>query len=642
LSSDDMLLAAGVLTCLLLVAYVAILSYAVPRYRFVRGLTGEQKRLLSAAGIRLRDEVLDGESGTAIFFKDVGRMLDILNAWLLTTLETTGWMPELVLRPQFEEEPSLAGYEVRNYARVTETGFPAVNAKFVRLLRETVLPAVRRNINVHDMGGLVHAVEDSDDFDVYIWSTAKQGGRDVAMPDRLFGLPARATHSYAHLAKGPSGEGVHLVDPASGFTYGEVCGRSLYLFAPVLPRTPEILILLARMLDHACPELNLDGPVEAVLAQIPQDGIESQGEEHAVTVHAFAGVRRERLHKLVQGIVAPAVREDVCVVLGDGGQTGLIRETPFKIFYNARPPWLPADATLPTGVGVPLSTENCALVGEYFPEACYIYRDVLGAGSRAEVARLGEVLLTLRRQIMLAGAGNARQLIADEFLRECLVLTTAAGASDAVAAQALSEETEKRLHDTVRAARKREQEITRLFACPEDQLGLEFDSLLRIKKVKDVQVTETELVVETGTLYCADPRTGRLHEIGKFRIQIPFEQPEWMRFLNLTRTVSGRHAPHVGATGIPCLGTTKDQFPQLIREREFTSVVNLAILFLESVNVNDAWGRYIDEYPVAAMTDAATDRLTHVGRSSPTDTATDNFADAHRVTRNAAFPRRIP
>jgi hypothetical protein len=39
-------------------------------------------------------------------------------------------------------------------------------------------------------------------------------------------------------------------------------------------------------------------------------------------------------------------------------------------------------------------------------------------------------------------------------------------------------------------------------------------------------------------------------------------------------------------------------FPELIRNREFASVVQLAILFLESVNITDIWGRQIGEWPV--------------------------------------------
>jgi hypothetical protein len=62
------------------------------------------------------------------------------------------------------------------------------------------------------------------------------------------------------------------------------------------------------------------------------------------------------------------------------------------------------------------------------------------------------------------------------------------------------------------------------------------------------------------------------------------------------------HAPHVNGGGTICLGNVKDQFPELIRNREYAAAVQLAIVFLESVNVDDNWGQCINRFPIALET----------------------------------------
>ena len=59
------------------------------------------------------------------------------------------------------------------------------------------------------------------------------------------------------------------------------------------------------------------------------------------------------------------------------------------------------------------------------------------------------------------------------------------------------------------------------------------------------------------------------------------------------------NAPHVDPNGNACMGNTRDLFPALIQKREFASAVQLAIAFVEAVNVADNWGAYITNWPVA-------------------------------------------
>ena len=60
------------------------------------------------------------------------------------------------------------------------------------------------------------------------------------------------------------------------------------------------------------------------------------------------------------------------------------------------------------------------------------------------------------------------------------------------------------------------------------------------------------------------------------------------------------NAPHVDENGNACMGNTKDLFPTLIAKREFASVAELAIAFVESVNLDDNWGKFLDRWPIAA------------------------------------------
>ena len=77
-----------------------------------------------------------------------------------------------------------------------------------------------------------------------------------------------------------------------------------------------------------------------------------------------------------------------------------------------------------------------------------------------------------------------------------------------------------------------------------------------------------------------------------------------MRWLNQTRIVAigdrKMNAPHVAADGHACEGTTKEEWPQFIANRQFAYVVMKAIQFIESVNTEDVWGKGINNWPVAS------------------------------------------
>jgi hypothetical protein len=134
--------------------------------------------------------------------------------------------------------------------------------------------------------------------------------------------------------------------------------------------------------------------------------------------------------------------------------------------------------------------------------------------------------------------------------------------------------------------------------------GQEYDKLLVIPKVRDVQVAPGVVKVFTDTLYCVDPRSGKRHEIGAFRIEIYRDgQNGGVRWFNLTRRIDAyrddMYAPHVFSDGKACLGNTQDIFPELIGNYEFAAAAMVAIQFVESVNVDDSAGKYVNRWPEA-------------------------------------------
>jgi len=141
-----------------------------------------------------------------------------------------------------------------------------------------------------------------------------------------------------------------------------------------------------------------------------------------------------------------------------------------------------------------------------------------------------------------------------------------------------------------------------------EKFGNEFDGLLRVPKVHRVVVVDYRVEVYTDTIYCRDPRTKILHELGKFRICVDVFGGD-VKWFNLTRRINGHkknmHAPHVFDEGEACLGSAAETLAELLSNFEISATVMYAIQFLESVNVDDDSGRHVDRWPTAANQSAA-------------------------------------
>lgn len=138
----------------------------------------------------------------------------------------------------------------------------------------------------------------------------------------------------------------------------------------------------------------------------------------------------------------------------------------------------------------------------------------------------------------------------------------------------------------------------------ESVYGSEFDKLLQHPQIVRITVRGGVLFVFTTVLYCRDERTNKLHEIGKFRIKIDTGNcsVQWKNLDRQVRTYNDSpfHAPHINSDGTACLGNLEETVAELFASNEYLLLAVLAIRFVESANVEDAAGRFINRWPVAS------------------------------------------
>lgn len=128
---------------------------------------------------------------------------------------------------------------------------------------------------------------------------------------------------------------------------------------------------------------------------------------------------------------------------------------------------------------------------------------------------------------------------------------------------------------------------------------MEYDKLVSLPKVRDVQVADGVIKVFTDTLCCVDDRTGKIHEVGAFRIDVFTNgSNDGVRWINLTRKIGDMNAPHVNSEGKACFGTSATGFAEFLAAQEYALVALYAINFVESVNTADTWGAKISNWPV--------------------------------------------
>ena len=603
------LIASSVVGFALLAA--AALWYFSPKKRaerakvLIRAIAQAQQNLLTAARIRFFPYNRDsGTPGIYVRQRDLAQACATMGVYILATFKDLNQRPiEVAVRRKVEEDPSLVGFQVRctlNFG----PNLSDAREKTVALLREIVLPVVKRNINIFDMHGSVAEPSQGEDFNIYVHS-APSAEDSVRVPLELFGIE----QDQRFTAFAPSGDGILLVDSASGHAFGEVIGRTLYIYHALLPTTPTLLVTLAAALETAAPDLNCDLVLDEVVSSVPRDNLPVR--EGRIIAYGFRYHKRNIVNRLIRDILLPAVSTDICV-RNCAGTHQAKADTAFHVIYHGSPTDAVVCGTAPTGIGVPILNVAGQCAAELFPGNLFIADDLLGAGRKADIAKLAEVLYRVRRELVAEHSFNGARMLREQFAQVCLQQISAVNSKTPEQARQALDSAEAELERVLQVARSAERELVHLDWFPEERLKKEFDDLRRISKVRDVRVTDSAIVVETEMLYCKVASTGVTYRIGEFEISIPTRFGNGIRFLNKTGLVETRrasmNAPHVDGSGNACLGNTQGMFSELLLNRQYASAVQMAIIFLQSVNITDVWGKDIVYWPIEPLGERALDR----------------------------------
>ena len=258
--------------------------------------------------------------------------------------------------------------------------------------------------------------------------------------------------------------------------------------------------------------------------------------------------------------------------------------------------------------GIPIITMEGDCVGELVKDNLYIFHDCCHNGTQEEI-NLFKRFLQEAQHIMKHGARGIeelREMYKDQYVKLC---KNRFKARSQTAERTIKEE-EDRLHQlkekTVTSIRRLKEAQIIIAALKngvseEDaKYAQEFDKLFT-DKIKKVTCTGNTISAFTNVLFCEDPRTRKLHEIGEFRITLDINTGRVL-WNNLTRKVdayeSSMHAPHIFKSGEACMGYLSEVLPELIANYEFAAVISLTIQFVESCNTDDPAGYFVFLWPI--------------------------------------------
>ena len=624
LAGTGVFVLAGLLAFLQHHLYLFFGRPTAPANVFVRWLTEEQKEKLRLASIPyIPTSAGTGEDGISFSPQSFARAIRLLKAHVIEVFPPSGRdFEEAVLTFSKKRESALRGFktEVAGITKWYDLPTKWKRYRLARFIDESLMPSVRKDIVVHLQHGN-HATPATDGkFHVYLYSTPVNQGGGIYAPTRVLGGQfASRTTAFA-----ASGTGVPIIEPISNFAVAELVDNNLYVHLDLV-RQKSLKTrrgLLLRVLQQVDGELAADKFLEELIASVKADNdAASQGEspEYRVEGEGITGRRLVVLSSLVREILAPVVHSNVIIRDCSGQNATPVDDGNFRIFLHSSPIGSPCmvppeqvwghrmlkreTAFAPSANGVPLIDDNGFIVGEIVGRNLYLHMHFIHYGAKMEAALAAKLLLEVRKE--LQGDSQSEQdvitrKVSDHYVQEC-TRQFAVGKAKKVSASDLSA-AQAAFHEHLRGALLEEFDLLRLQAAPAEEIGREFDELTQLASVRGVRVEGNIIVVSTDTLYCVHPKSRVRYEIGAFDIQID-TATNMIKWFNKTRKVSGgngsMNAPHVDPNGNACMGNTKDLFPQLIQKREFASAVQLAIAFVEAVNFDDAWGKYIVNWPVA-------------------------------------------
>jgi hypothetical protein len=141
-----------------------------------------------------------------------------------------------------------------------------------------------------------------------------------------------------------------------------------------------------------------------------------------------------------------------------------------------------------------------------------------------------------------------------------------------------------------------------------ERFAEEFKYIVSHPQVTGIEVGNSFFSVLTTRLTCRHPQTLKMHDIGEFEITISFTgksessaEDSTVLWRNLSRKVTGyKHdmeAPHVFPGGRACLGNMTSAYRSLVSQGQYYAAVCEAIRFIESVNLKDPAGKWLEQWP---------------------------------------------
>lgn len=138
------------------------------------------------------------------------------------------------------------------------------------------------------------------------------------------------------------------------------------------------------------------------------------------------------------------------------------------------------------------------------------------------------------------------------------------------------------------------------------KLMSEIQYIKNIKGVKSVDgfssLSNGLIKVYTDDIYVKNQRSR--YWLGSYVIEIDIVKGEvWFKntseeFLRSSAWGDKCHHPHCDQKGHPCLGNIQTQVAELLRSFDISFLVNLCLSYLSSVNINDAAGKHIVNWPL--------------------------------------------
>lgn len=582
-----------------------------PLNYFLRNLSAAQKQSLVSADIAFTDTTSDNSPGVIIMYKDHKKALQALSAVINASLPLNGKeLHEGVLAYPHAN----AGDPEQSRIIMAVERRKDVSKRFHAAFHNVLSGHITTPIRVIPFPESGYDGEGNGSTFMVSFGKGPKTVKAKALPARIFDIPLpNGQEASAYCRKGSP-----IIDDATGYVVGELVKNHLYLYFDLRSLDEEVsLALITRALQRVL--------IERDPAKFLPEVLVSEGADPAnvgaprIYEENFADAKeRAIVRAITHSFLSPSIVKEIHVKDCQGKVQPPLNDGLFHIFFNSTP-MLTTSEKVPqkffgidllstdnafgfSGHGVPLFDENGFVYAELVGDNLYLHQYFLTTASKQEAIMLARVFKQIGLRIEKRELSQNGPRFSEEDLR--IDAAVVLGSLPAVGEKKSAKLAEEALTGGMKIAVKSDDEMFRLERSAPEELGREFDELCRIHNVRSVEVKNNSIVLMTDKLYCVDPRSNIRHEIGAFKIVIPFSHESQVQWLNQTRTIKidnrTMHAPHVSSNGHACLGNMADVFPMLIKKREFASAAMVAIAFIEAVNVADTWGKHIPRWPHAA------------------------------------------